>query len=140
MKKTVNIFALFVVLALSLMPACAIFAPYAESTVVADPAVCVALPADAKTSCRLAADVLNKSYVSLAAVNATIKDNVLAGAFTPAYAQSLLDKSIDTRKKLDKAYTAFQAGSYADALSQANIVNTLLTALTAELVKREGSK
>jgi hypothetical protein len=123
-------------LALLLAPGCALVQPFTQSTVMADPAVCKALPDAAKASCREAADVLNKSYVSLAAVNGTIRENVLSGAYSPAVAQALLDKSVDGRKKLDLAYKAFQSGNYADALSQANLVNTLLTALTAELAKR----
>jgi hypothetical protein len=111
---------------------CSLFQP----TVTVEPEVCKALSGTTKTACAAAGDLIVKGYVALASVNKTIGDNVKAGGLTKAEAQEYLNKSIDARKKLDKAYAVFNAGNYADALSQANITTAVLNALVTELAAR----
>jgi hypothetical protein len=114
---------------------CALFQPYSESTVVADPAVCAALPAAAKDTCRLAADSLTKGYATLAGYNGQIARKKTAGIYTKAQAQALLDKSVAARKDLDKARAVFLQGDYAKALSQTKLLDLALGALEKELAK-----
>jgi hypothetical protein len=118
---------------IALLSGCAMFTDRAST---ADPKVCTQLPDAVKATCAAAGDAILKGYVALAAANRTIQDNKASGAYTKEYAQAQLDKTIAARKKLDAAYEVFQKGDFSQSLSQANIVNAVLTALMAELTKR----
>lgn len=115
-------------------------AGFMEKASTKDPIVCSQLPDATKATCAAAGDAILKGYVALAAASRTIRDNVASGAYTDAYAQESLNKVIDARKKLDAAYDVLQKGDFSQSLSQANIVNTVLTALMAELTKRAQEK
>lgn len=115
---------------------CALFQPYTEPVSKVDPKVCLGLPDAAKAVCKEAGDTILKGYVSIASADGKIAKNKKAGIYTAQQAQGYLDKMIDGRKKLDNVRDIFNSGNYADALSQANIVDTLLATLTEELAKQ----
>lgn len=127
---------LFAVLALALLAGCGFLKPYTEPVAKVDPAVCKALPDAAKAVCKEAGDVLLKGYVSIASANGVIAKKKKSGEYSDEQKNAYLDKTLDARKKLDKARDVFISGNYADALSQAKVVDTLLAVLTAELNKQ----
>jgi hypothetical protein len=127
---------LLAILAAVLLSNCAFFQPYTEPVSKVDPVACKALPDAAKAVCKEAGDVLVKGYVSIAAANGTIAKKKKSGEYTEEQKNAYLDKTLDARKRLDKAHDVFKKGNYAEALSQANVINTLLTTLTAELAKQ----
>lgn len=136
MKKLSLAFLLGLAVGFAMLTGCALFQQYAEPVSKVDPVMCQALPDAARAVCKEAGDVLVKGYVSIAAANGTIAKKKKSGEYSEEQKVAYLAKTIDARKRLDKAHDVFKTGNYAEALSQANIVDTLLTTLTAELAKQ----
>jgi hypothetical protein len=121
------------ILAAVVLSGCGLFQAYQAPVSTKAPVVCEAFTGDAASVCAQAGDILVKGYITVAAIDQDIKKTAPTGIWTKAQAQDYLDQAKEARKKLDAAWDVYATGNYQAALDQANVTDTLITALEKKI-------
>lgn len=119
--------------AAAVLAGCALFQSYQAPVSTKAPVVCESFTGDAVSVCVQVGDILVKGYVTVAAIDQDIAKTAPTGIWTKAQAQGYLDQAKDARKKLDATWDVYATGNYQAALDQANVTDTLITALEKKI-------